>query len=81
MKIDDELGGPRGWAGRRCWPILKLVCLAAAQALLGFASEAHWLRDARKRLAGMFPYLPEQSGYNKRLRAASRVLVVTSQFS
>jgi hypothetical protein len=70
VKIDDELGGPR-WLGRP--PVLtdsELVCLAAAQALLGFTSEAHWLRYARKHLAGMFPYLPQQSGYNKRLRAA-----------
>lgn len=28
------------------------------------------LRYARKHLIGMFPYLPQQSGYNKRLRAA-----------
>ena len=70
VKIDDELGGPR-WLGRP--PVLtdsELVCLAAAQALLGFTSEAHWLRYARKHLAGMFPYLPQQSGYNKRLRSA-----------
>ena len=70
VKIDDELGGPR-WLGRP--PVLtdsELVCLAAAQALLGFTSEAHWLRYAGKHLAGMFPYLPQQSGYNKRLRAA-----------
>jgi len=70
VKIDDELGGPR-WLGRP--PVLtdsELVCLAAAQALLGFSSEAHWLRYAGKHLAGMFPYLPQQSGYNKRLRAA-----------
>ena len=70
VKIDDELGGPR-WLGRP--PVLtdsELVCLAAAQALLGFTSEAQWLRYARKHLGGMFPYLPQQSGYNKRLRAA-----------
>jgi hypothetical protein len=70
VKIDDELGGPR-WVGRP--PVLtdsELVCLAAAQALLGFTSEAHWLRYARKHLSGLFPYLPQQSGYNKRLRAA-----------
>ena len=42
-----------------------------AQALLGFTSEAQWLRYARKHLAGMFPYLPQQSGYNKRLRAGA----------
>lgn len=70
VKIDDELGGPR-WSGRP--PLLtdsELVCVAVAQALLGFTSEAHWLRYARKQLTGLFPYLPQQSGYNKRLRAA-----------
>lgn len=48
----------------------ELVCLAVAQALLGYRSEARWLRFAHKRLSGLFPYLPQQSGYNKRLRAA-----------
>ncbi|MFG1711352.1 IS982 family transposase [Nonomuraea sp. M3C6] len=70
VKIDDELAGPR-WTGRP--PVLtdsELVCVAVAQALLGFTSEAHWLRYARKHLSGLFPYLPQQSGYNKRLRAA-----------
>jgi len=38
------------------------------QALLGFASESRWLRYARKSLRGLFPCLPGQSGYNKRLR-------------
>jgi hypothetical protein len=38
------------------------------QALLGFTSEARWLRHARKHLTGLFPRLPGQSGYNKRLR-------------
>jgi Transposase DDE domain len=70
VKIDDEIGGTR-WMGRP--PRLsdsELVCLAVAQAVLGFHSEARWLRFARARLSGMFPYLPQQSGYNKRLRAA-----------
>ncbi|MEV0623515.1 IS982 family transposase [Nonomuraea sp. NPDC050404] len=70
VKIDDELKGPR-WTGRP--PALtdsELVCVAVAQSLLGFTSEAHWLRYARKHLTGLFPYLPQQSGYNKRLRAA-----------
>lgn len=48
----------------------ELLCLAVAQSLLGHRSEARWLRFTRKRLSGMFPYLPQQSGYNKRLRAA-----------
>jgi len=38
------------------------------QALLGFTSEARWLRHARRHLGELFPYLPGQSGYNKRLR-------------
>jgi DDE family transposase len=70
VKIDDELGGSR-WTGRP--PVLtdpELVCLAVAQSLLGFTSETQWLRFARKHLTGMFRYLPQQSGYNKRLRAA-----------
>ncbi|WP_067492057.1 IS982 family transposase [Actinomadura hibisca] len=70
VKIDDEVGGPR-WTGRP--PVLtdaELVCVAVAQALLGFPSERHWLRYARQHLTGLFPYLPQQSGYNKRLRAA-----------
>jgi hypothetical protein len=46
----------------------ELVTLAVMQALLGFASEARWLRYARKHLRGLFPYLPGQPGYNKRLR-------------
>jgi hypothetical protein len=46
----------------------ELVTLAVLQPLLGFASEARWLRFARGHLRHLFPYLPGQSGYNKRLR-------------
>jgi len=46
----------------------ELVTLAVMQALLGFVSEARWLRYARKCLRGLFPCLPGQPGYNKRLR-------------
>ncbi|MGI5291574.1 IS982 family transposase [Nonomuraea polychroma] len=70
VKIDDEIGGTR-WLGRP--PLLsdsELLCLAVAQALLGYHSEARRLRYARKHLSGMFPYLPQRAGYNKRLRAA-----------
>jgi hypothetical protein len=43
----------------------ELVTLAVMQALLGFASEARWLRYATRHLRQLFPYLPGQSGYNK----------------
>jgi len=46
----------------------ELVTLAVMQALLGFTSEARWLRFATAQLHHLFPYLPQQSGYNKRLR-------------
>ena len=42
--------------------------MAVLQALLGFTSETRSLRYAHKNLRGYFPYLPHQSGYNKRLR-------------
>jgi len=46
----------------------ELVTLAVMQAVLGHTSERRWLRYARRHLIGMFPDLPGQSGYNKRLR-------------
>jgi hypothetical protein len=71
----DELVGPRFGPGRP--PKLsdaELVCLAVAQVLLGARSERHWLRFAHDRLGHLFPYLPGQAGYNKRLRAAGHHL-------
>jgi hypothetical protein len=46
----------------------ELLTLCVMQALLGFTSEARWLRHARAHLRHLFPYLPGQPGYNKRLR-------------
>lgn len=46
----------------------ELVTLAVLQALLGYTSEARWLRFAGDQLRHLFPYLPGQPGYNKRLR-------------
>lgn len=52
----------------------ELVCLAVAQVLLGFPSQHRWLRFCHGRLGGMFPYLPHQPGYHKRLAAAGPLL-------
>jgi hypothetical protein len=52
----------------------ELVTLAVMQALAGFTSEARWLRYARAHLRHLFPYLPQQPGYNKRLRAAASLI-------
>ena len=46
----------------------ELITLAVMQALLGYTSEARWLRYTRSHLRHLFPYLPQQPGYNKRLR-------------
>jgi hypothetical protein len=46
----------------------ELITLAVLQALLGFVSEARWVRFARRCLRDLFPYLPGQPGYNKPLR-------------
>jgi len=46
----------------------EAVTLSVLQALLGYPSEARWLRFAGGRLRHLFPYLPKQPGYNKRLR-------------
>lgn len=55
--------------------------------MLGFGSEARWLRYAGENLTSMFPCLPKQPGWNKRLRAALplvekaiRVLAVDTDF-
>lgn len=46
----------------------ELVTLAVLQALGGYTSEARWLRHAHAHLRHLFPYLPHQPAYNKRLR-------------
>jgi DDE family transposase len=52
----------------------ELVCLAVAQVLLGARSEHHWLRLCQGRLGHLFPYLPKQPGYHKRIKAAAPLI-------
>ena len=65
--------GARRWGSRRLSDA-ELVTVAVMQALLGFSSETRWLRYAHQHLRDMFPYLPNQSGYNKRLRRAAGLI-------
>ncbi|QLH22625.1 IS982 family transposase [Streptomyces sp. Rer75] len=74
VKIDDALAGTRRWGRPPRLTDAELLTLAVMQALLGFVSEARWLRFARAHLAAEFPYLPGQSGYNKRLRAGNTLI-------
>ena len=52
----------------------EVVTLAVMQALLGFTSEARWLRFATDHLRYLFPCLPHQPGYNKRLRRLAETI-------
>ena len=53
----------------------ELVTLAVLSAVLGFDDEARWVRHVRAQWRHLFPYLPHQSGYNKRLRRLGPVMV------
>lgn len=75
--IDDHVAPARVGRGRR--PRLsdsELLTLAVAQVLLGYHSERRWIRHVHTNpaLQGMFPYLPHQPGYHKRLKAAQPLL-------
>lgn len=80
VDLEDRVLPALGWSrarrrGRK--PVLtdaELLCLAVAQQLLGVASERRWIRFAGKNLGGLFPYLPQQSGFGKRLRASGGLL-------
>jgi len=76
VRIDDELTASPQITRRRpkvgITPKItdaELITLAVMQALLGYHEEARWIRFARKTLTTMFPAIPRQPGYNKRLRA------------
>ncbi len=53
----------------------ELICLAIAQVLLDCPNERRFLRLAGRRLGHLFPYIPGQSGFNKRLRALAPQLL------
>ena len=53
----------------------EMLTLAVMQALLGYPSETRWLRYAHRHLRPMFPNLPLQPGYNKRLRRLADTMV------
>jgi hypothetical protein len=80
VHLDDRVLPTLGWSrdhrpGRK--PALadaEFVCLAVAQQLLGISSERRWIRYARAHLAGLFPCLPGQSGFSKRLRRQGGLL-------
>lgn len=67
--VDDFLPARRGAGRRPRITAAELITLAVAQILLQCHSERRFLRLARTQLGHLFPYIPKQPGYNKRLRA------------
>ena len=63
-----ESVGPRAVATRVRFVHDSARSRIRLERVLGHTSERRWLRFARTHLIGMFPDLPGQSGYNKRLR-------------
>jgi len=81
VTIDDDLKNHPEWVPER--PVIgitprlsdaELLTLAVLQALLGYTSEARFIRYARTHLTTLFPYIPKRPGYNKRLRAATTMM-------
>ncbi len=80
VHLDDRIMPAIGFSrdnhpGRK--PVLnnvELICLIVAQHLPGIASERRWLRHAHANLEDMFPNLPQQSGWSKRVRQATGLL-------
>jgi hypothetical protein len=66
--VDDLLPARSGPGRRPKITDAELIALAIAQIFLDCPSERRFLRFARSRLGHLFPYIPKQPGYNKRLR-------------
>jgi hypothetical protein len=85
VRIDDFLLTlpPRTTSGRR--PQItdsELIALAIAQMFLGIPDDRRFLAVAGYRLGHLFPYLPKQPAYNKRLRAlAPRIAQVITHLA
>ena len=81
VTIDDLIIAHPDWAPERpavgIAPKLsdaELITLAVIQALLGYTSEAQFIRYAQAHLRPWFPYLPDRPGYNKRLRHSGQLM-------
>jgi hypothetical protein len=80
--VDDHLidPGPQRRGRPKHLADAELVGLAAAKVLLGARSEHHWLRMCHGRLGHLFPCLPKQPGYHKRVKGAAPLICKTGLF-
>lgn len=68
VRVDDLLPKRRGPGHPPRITDAELIALAVAQMFLAVPNDRKFLAIARYRLGHLFPYLPKQPGYNKRLR-------------
>lgn len=68
VRVDDLLPKRRGRGHPPRITDAELIALGVAQMFLGIPNDRKFLALARWRLGHLFPYLPKQPGYNKRLR-------------
>ena len=68
VRVDDFLPRRRGPGHPPRITDAELIALAVAQMFLGIPNDRKFLALARWRVGHLFPYLPQQPGYNKRLR-------------
>ena len=69
VRVDDLLPKRSGPGRPPRISDAELIALAVAQMFLGLPNDRQFLALAQYRLGHLFPYLPKQPGYNKRLRA------------
>jgi DDE family transposase len=69
VRVDDLLPKRRGPGRPPRITDAELIALAVAQMFLGIPNDRRFLALAGWRLGHLFPYLPRQPGYNKRLRS------------
>lgn len=80
VHLDDRILPAIGFSRDHCpgrKPALndvELLCLLVAQHLLGISSDRKWIRYARAHLRDMFPGIPKQSGWGKRVRQATGLI-------
>jgi hypothetical protein len=75
----DEYPVPARGGRRALVSDAELVALAVAQAAIGISSDRQFLGLIGRVLPGWFPHLPDQSQYNRRLRALVDLISIVQQ--
>ena len=75
----DEYRVPARGGRRPLVSDAELVALAVAQAAIGISSDRQFLGLIGRVLPGWFPHLPDQSQYNRRLRALVGLISIVQQ--